>query len=248
MFDTTGWIVAGIAVLLTGLSKSGFGGALGGLAVPFMAIWLSPADAAAVMLPILCLMDVIGIRAFWGKWSKPELKLLIPSALVGIAVGSIAFGVLSDKAVKACVGLIAILFSLDRMLGLRNRLKLPEGASLLSGGFWGAMSGFTSTLAHAGGPPVLVYLLGRKLDKGTFVATTVIFFTIINAAKLIPYLALGIFSVHTLQVTLLLSPLAPVGVLAGMRLQHMIPERPFFFFSTALLGISGLKLFYDGVF
>ena len=247
MFDTTGWIVAGIAVLLTGLSKSGFGGALGGLAVPFMAIWISPADAAAVMLPILCIMDVIGIRAFWGKWSRPEITLLIPSALLGIGVGSLAFGLLSENAVKASVGAIAVLFALDRFLGLRNRLRLPEGASLFSGLFWGATSGFTSTLAHAGGPPVLVYLLGRKLDKGTFVATTVIFFTVINAVKLIPYVALGIFSANTLKMTLLLAPLAPVGVLAGMRLQHLIPERPFFLMSTALLGVSGLKLLYDGL-
>lgn len=251
MFDTAGWIVAGIAVLLTGLSKAGFGGALGGLAVPFMSIWLSPADAAAVMLPILCIMDVIGIRAFWGKWSTAELKLLLPSALVGIAVGAIAFGLLPEKAVKAVVGAIAVLFSLDRLFGLRDKLRRGQSGSpaveRFSGLFWGATSGFTSTLAHAGGPPVLVYLLGRKLDKGTFVATTVIFFTVINAAKLLPYIALGIFSAHTLTTTLLLAPLAPVGVLAGMKLQRIIPERPFFLFATLFLGLAGIKLLYDGL-
>lgn len=247
-FDTTGWIVAGLAVLLTGLSKAGLGGALGGLAVPFMALWLPPAEAAAVMLPILVLMDLVGLRAYRGQWSKPELKVLLPGALVGIGVGALAFGVMPEKAVKAAVGLIAVAFALQR-LGKFWRPGTPASDAPTGPGWgwlWGGLSGFTSTLAHAGGPPLLVYLLGRKLDRQTFVATTVIYFAAINAAKLPPYLALGLFTRESLTISLFLSPLVPVGVWLGLRFLRHIPERPFFLATTALLGVSGLKLLWDG--
>ncbi len=97
--DLVGWVVTAFAVLLTGISKSGLGGALGGLAVPFMSMWISPREAVAVMLPILIAMDFVGIRAWRGKADWIELRLLIPAALVGIAFGTLAFGVMSDRLV-----------------------------------------------------------------------------------------------------------------------------------------------------
>ncbi|MGL4407349.1 MAG: sulfite exporter TauE/SafE family protein, partial [Zoogloea sp.] len=117
------------------------------------------------------------------------------------------------------------------------------GAALL----WGGLSGFTSTLAHAGGPPVLIYLLNRRLDKETFIATTVVFFTVTNALKLVPYGVMGIFSPSSLLASLMLAPLAPLGVQLGMKLQKRIPERPFFWGATLLMGLSGLKLIFDGL-
>ncbi|NMG32332.1 sulfite exporter TauE/SafE family protein [Aromatoleum evansii] len=244
-FDTVGWIVAGIAVLLTGISKSGLGGAFGGLAVPFMSLWITPGQAAAVMLPLLVFIDWIGIGAYWGKWDRQEIRVLLPAAALGMLVGSLVFGWMPEKAVKGCVGAIAVLFSLDRIFGLRARLKLagPPGTGM--GLFWGALSGFTSTIAHAGSPPLLVYLLNRGLPKGTFVATTVIFFTAVNAVKIVPYVALGLFSWETLKVSLLLAPVAPVGVWIGLKALKRIPERAFHVFATAMLGLSGVKLLWD---
>ncbi|HXG28913.1 MAG TPA: sulfite exporter TauE/SafE family protein [Nevskiales bacterium] len=245
-FDTTGWIVAASAVLLTGISKAGLGGALGGFAVPFMSLWLSPRDAAAVMLPILVLMDVVGIRAWRGQWSGAELRALVPAALTGIALGTLAFGVLSERAVKGAVGMIAVLFALDRLL----RRSRPQNAACTpsrSAWLWGAASGFTSTLAHAGGPPLLMYLLNRGLPRTTFVATSVAYFAMINAAKLPFYLGLGLFTHQTLLLSALLAPLVPLGVWLGLRLLRHIPERPFYVGVTALLGLSGLKLIWDAL-
>ncbi len=245
-FDTIGWIVAALAVLITGISKAGLGGALGGLAVPFMAIWLSPRDAAAVMLPILVLIDLVGIRAFWGRWAGTELRALVPAALVGIVVGSLAFGLLSDRAVKGTVGVIAVAFALDRYLRQHRPSSVPT-APRWGAWIWGATSGFTSTLAHAGGPPLLVYLLNRGLPRDTFVATTVVFFTVINASKLPFYLGLGLFTRDTLIISATFAPLVPLGVWIGLRLLNRIPERPFYAFATAMLGLSGLKLIWDAL-
>jgi uncharacterized membrane protein YfcA len=243
---TVGWIVAALAVLITGISKSGLGGALGGLAVPLMALWISPRDAAAVMLPVLIACDWFGIGAWRGKASWPDLKLMLPAAIVGIVLGTLVFGVLSDNLVKITVGLIAVLFALDRLL--RHRASTaPRPPHRLFAWLAGAGSGFTSTLAHAGGPPVMAYLLNRQLPRQTFVATSVYFFTAINLAKLPTYIGLGIFTKTTLIASAMLMPLVPVGVWLGLRLLARIPERPFYWFATTTLGLSGLKLLWDGL-
>ena len=241
------WLATAAAVLLTGISKSGLGGALGGLAVPLMSIWISPRDAAAVMLPILIFTDLVGIRAWRGKASTEDLRLLVPAALLGILAGTLAFGVMSDRVVKGAIGLIAVLFTLDRMLRRGKARPADRPASGLGARLAGAASGFTSTLAHAGGPPVLAYLLGRGLPRERFVATTVYFFTLINAAKLPFYLALGLFTRDTLLTALFLAPLVPLGVWLGMRILRHIPERPFYLFATAALGLSGVQLLWSAL-
>lgn len=244
--DTTGWIVTAVAILLTGISKSGLGGALGGLAVPFMSLWMSPRDAVAVMLPVLIAMDLFGIRAWRGKADWAELRLLLPASLVGIALGTLAFGVMSDRMVKGAVGLIAVVFAADRLLRKPkadpHTAPLPRLARLC-----GVGAGFTSTLAHAGGPPLMIYLLTRGLPRQAFAATSVFFFAALNLAKLPFYLGLDLFTRDTLAMSAMLLPLVPVGVWTGMRLLQRIPERPFYLLATAALGLSGVKLLWDAV-
>ena len=247
--NLSGWIVTAIAVLITGISKSGLGGALGGLAVPFMAIWLSPRDALAVMLPILITMDFVGIRAWSGKASWPDLRYLIPGAIVGILIGSLLFGVMSDRIVKIAVGLIAVGFALDKMMRRKpHDAPVTSGPHKTAGVLLGACSGFTSTLAHAGGPPVMMYLLGRRVPRQTLVATSVFFFAVINMAKLPFFISLGLFRRETLTMSAMLLPLVPLGVWLGLKVLAKIPEKPFYIMATAALGLSGVKLLWDGVF
>lgn len=244
--DTTGWIVTAIAILLTGISKSGLGGALGGLAVPFMSMWMSPRDAVAVMLPVLIAMDLFGIRAWRGKADWAELRLLLPASLAGIAVGTLAFGVMSDRMVKGAVGLIAVVFAADRLLR-RPMSDAPTAPLPRLARLCGVGAGFTSTLAHAGGPPLMIYLLTRGLPRQAFAATSVFFFAALNLAKLPFYLGLDLFTRDTLVMSAMLLPLVPVGVWTGMRLLQHIPERPFYLLATAALGLSGVKLLWDAV-
>jgi uncharacterized membrane protein YfcA len=244
--DTTGWIVTAIAILLTGISKSGLGGALGGLAVPFMSMWMSPRDAVAVMLPVLIAMDLFGIRAWRGKADWAELRLLLPASLAGIAVGTLAFGVMSDRMVKGAVGLIAVVFAADRLLR-RPMSDAPTAPLPRLARLCGVGAGFTSTLAHAGGPPLMIYLLTRGLPRQAFAATSVFFFAALNLAKLPFYLGLDLFTRDTLVMSAMLVPLVPVGVWTGMRLLQHIPERPFYLLATAALGLSGVKLLWDAV-
>lgn len=247
--DAAGWIVTALAILLTGISKAGLGGGLGGLAVPFMAMWISPRDAVAVMLPILIAMDFAGMRAWRGQADWNDLRRLVPAALLGIGAGALVFDQLSERMVKLVLGLIALGFAAERLLRSGRRAIAGQSRALPPSFAWlcGAGAGFTSTLAHSGGPPLMAYLLNRDLPRQTFVATSVFFFTAINLAKLPFYLAIDLFSRATMWMSMLLLPLVPLGVWLGLRLIERVPERPFHLFASWALGLSGAKLTLDAL-
>ena len=113
--------------------------------------------------------------------------------------------------------------------------------------FWSALSGVTSTLAHAGGPPLAIYLLRQQLDKTLFVGTTVVFFSLVNYAKIIPYAWLGQFDLANLTASLVLLPLAPLGMALGVWLHHRLSDRWFYRISYAVLFASGCKLVLDAI-
>ena len=239
------WGICAFAILITGISKSAFGGALGGIGVPMMAMFMTPRLVVAVLLPILCVMDAFGVRAYWKKWSFEELKLILPAGLVGIVIGALAMGLLSDRYIKGMIGIIAISFMLDRIFQLRQRLHWQQLPGKYFARVCALVSGVTSTVAHAGGPPILVYLMAKNLAKQTFVVTTAVFFTVLNAGKLLPYAAMGFFTLDSWKIALSLAVFAPLGVWLGLYVLRIIPERYFFSLATALLGISGIKLLYD---
>ncbi|MBR7799866.1 sulfite exporter TauE/SafE family protein [Undibacterium fentianense] len=243
--NSTAWMVCAFAIMLTGISKAAFGGALGGVGVPLMAMFLSPRLVVAVMLPILCVMDVFGVKAYWKKWSWTELKLILPGGLFGLALGALAIGFFPDRYVKALIGAIAVLFTFDRLFQIRQRLHWQQQARTAFATICATISGVTSTVAHAGGPPILVYLMARPLAKEQFVATTAVFFTVINAGKVIPYFALGFFTQESIQIAASLALFAPIGVWLGLRVLRLIPEKYFFHLATGLLGLSGVKLLLD---
>jgi len=243
--------VAVVAILLTGIAKGGFGAA-GGIAVPLMSIFIAPPEAAGIMLPILCAMDLFGVRVYRTQWSREHVRALLPGALVGIALGALAFGALPVDGIRLVVGTIAIAFALNQGFGLTERIAARLAAQRarpgrVAGAFWGAASGFTSTLAHAGGPPFAIYLLPQKLDKTVFVGTSVIFFFVVNYVKLVPYYFLGQLNVGNLAAALLFAPLAPLGIGLGVWLHRRVSERAFYRVSYALLFATGAKLVWDAL-
>jgi uncharacterized membrane protein YfcA len=243
--DPAFWAVGIPAVLLAGLGKAG-GSGLGTLCVPLMALALPPAVAAAIMLPILCAMDLLGLWAWRGRADAAVLRTVVPGALLGIAIGALAFSWLDVRWVKALLGAESVAFALHRILA-RHAIAAaaPAAPSRWRGGFWGAVSGFTSTLAHAGSPPLMQYLLPLKLDKERLVATTVIFFTAVNFTKLVPYGAIGLLDASGLGASLALAPFVPLGYWAGVRLVRRLSEKVFHRLLVGSLLLIGIKLLYD---
>ena len=243
--------VAIAGILLTGISKGGFAGAAG-IGVPLMSMFVAPPTAAAIMLPILCAMDLFGVHAYRRRWSVNHLKALLPGALAGIVIGAFAFGTLSANAVRLIVGIIAVAFALNQWFGISQRIAARLAAERsapgrVAGTIWGALSGFTSTLAHAGGPPFAIYMLPQRLDKTVLVATSTVFFLVVNYVKLVPYAMLGQLHFGNLATSLLFAPLAPLGIWLGVRLHRRLSERTFYAISYALLFVTGLKLIWDAL-
>jgi uncharacterized membrane protein YfcA len=234
--------------LLFGISKGGFGGGLGTAAVPLLALVISPIQAAAILLPILCVMDIVAVWKFRGKWDWPELRVLIPASLIGITVGTLLFGYMSAAIVKLIVGAVAVIFTLHFWTSKR-RLDgaAPQNYPRHLGWLGGSVAGFTSFVAHSGGPPVNMYLLRRPLDRTGFAATCIAFFAIVNYVKLIPYAWLGQLSIDNLATSAVLVVLAPVGVLAGAWMHQRVSDRIFFALVYVLLLLVGVKLIYDGI-
>ncbi len=253
MFETVisnPWFYAAAipAVLIAGISKGGFGAGLGVLGVPLMALVVSPVQAAAVMLPILCTMDIVGIWAYWRKWDARTLILLGCAATVGIGIGALTFHAMQPWMIRLMVGVIALGFAGDFWIKRwRGRVQATGRPHWTSGAFWGAVSGFTSFTAHAGGPPVNVYLLRAGLAKTTYQATTIAFFTLVNYVKLGPYFALDLFSGENVTTSLILLPLAVVAMRAGVWLHHKVPQELFFKACYAFLIVTGGKLVFDGL-
>jgi len=168
--------------------------------------------------------------------------------MVGIVIGALSFHSLSEQNIKLMTGVMALLFSIrffsKKFLGSNVEAK---SASVFGGIFWGTLSGFSSFSVHAGGPALNVYLLSQKLDKSIFVGTTIIFFTVVNYAKLVPYTLLGLFKLENLATSMILACFAPIGVMAGVYLHRRINEEWFYLSSYGLLLLAGIKLSYEGI-
>lgn len=237
------YLVAVPAVLLMGISKSGFGGGFGALAVPMMALAIPVPQAAAILLPLLAVMDVLGLRALMRRADWDLLRLLLPAGLVGTVVGALSFGVLRAPTVAGIVGALTLLFLGQRLL-VPARADAPSPSRPL-GFLLGVTSGFTSFVAHAGGPPVSFYVLPLKLEPIRFTATMAVLFAAINASKWIPYAWLGLIDTRNLYTSLVLMPLAPLGVWLGLRMVDHI--NPTWFYRLIHLGmfLTGAKLLAD---
>ncbi|WP_349358251.1 sulfite exporter TauE/SafE family protein [Stappia sp.] len=234
------------AVLVVGLAKGGFAGPLGLLGVPLMALVIPPVQAAAIMLPILIAMDMAGLAAYRKSFDTKSLAILLPGALVGIGIGYLTAAQVSDAHVRLLVGLVAILFAANAALGGAFH-GAPRPHRPWAGRFWGAISGFTSFVSHAGGPPFQFYMLPLRLDPVRFAGTAVVFFTTVNAVKLVPYTALGQFDTRNLATSAVLLPLAPLATFAGVWLVKHVDASVFYKITYAAVGLIGLKLLWDGV-
>jgi uncharacterized membrane protein YfcA len=244
--DPVFYLLAIPVVLLSGISKTGIPGLFGGMAVPVFALVISPLQAAAVMLPVLCFIDLFGLRAFRGVYDRRNMPILLTGLAIGVVIGTLVFGLVRQDALRLVIGTIAIAFALNNLLGWAKNRPRSE-ASWPRGVFWSTVSGLTSFLAHAGSAPVMAYLLPQRLDKRIYVGTTVWFFFASNYAKIVPYAFLGQLDLTNLATSLLLLPLVPVGVKLGVIIQGKLNERVFYQVSYwALLGI-GVKLIYDGL-
>ena len=210
-----------------------------------MALVMPPTQAAAILLPILVLMDILVVKTYWGLFDRRALILLIPGAIVGVVIGYVTAEVMNEHYMRILIGVLSLVFGVQSLLGLKELTGREHNP--VSGSLYGALAGFTSFSIHAGGPPFTMYLMPKGLSPVLFAGTAGIFFAVVNAVKLVPYYALGQFDSNNLLYSLVLVPLAPLGVKIG----HYLVRRstPSFYYAVVsfALVLVGAKLSWDGV-
>lgn len=233
------------AVLLMGISKSGFGSGFGSLAVPLMALAIPVPQAAATLMPLLLVMDVLGLTALRSDVDRALLRFLVPWALAGTLVGTLLFKLLDPRHVAGIVGLVTLLFLAQRLLW-PPRADAPPPPRWL-GAILTATSGFTSFIAHAGGPPLAAYLLPMRLKPVVYTATVAYLFFFVNLSKWVPYAWLGLLDLRNLLTSLVLMPLAPLGVFIGVRIARRIDAVLFYRLVYVGMFATGSKLVWDAL-
>lgn len=243
--DPLFYAVAIPATLLMGISKSGFGTGFGSLAVPLMALAVTVPEAAAIFMPVLLFIDVLGLAAFRRHLDWKLLKFLVPCGLMGTLMGFLLFKVLDTRLVAAVVGALTLIF-------LAQRLLWPPRADAPPPPRWvGALltvtSGFTSFVAHAGGPPISAYVMSMRLSPVLFASTMSCFFFVVNLSKWIPYGMLGLLDARNMATSLALLPFVPLGVWVGVSMAHRIRPELFYRFLYVGMFLTGIKLLWDGL-
>lgn len=238
------WVLAVLAASLVGMGKGGVP-IVGMLSVPVMALVMNPVMAAGMLLPVYVVSDMFGLYAYRRAFDRRVLAILLPGAIAGIGLGWATASLVSEAAVTLVVGLIGLAFALNLILR-RVVVVEPKRAEVGKGLFWGAVTGFTSFVSHAGAPPYQVFTLPLGMSKAVFAGTATIAFTVINAVKLVPYYALGQLNPANLKMAAILSVPAAIAVFAGVRLVKVMPERLFFRLVTWALLLISLKLIWDG--
>lgn len=244
------YFFVGLAVLVIGIAKAGFGGGIGILAVPLMASVMPAQQMIGVMLPILILADILSNVHYLKEYEWKLMRGLLVGAVMGILIGTGLFFMLNqtdsktlvDSMMKLSVGsicMVVVLMQVMRLFG-KEPPTLPKHP--LSAIAIGALAGVASTLCHAAGPIVSIYLLQEKVEKRKLVGTLLLFFLIMNLSKLPIYFYFDFINKETLHDTIWLLPLLPVGTLAGVWMNKRVPEKPFaiIIYTTAALAAANM--------
>jgi uncharacterized protein len=244
--DPAFWIIGGLTVAIIAFSKGAFGGGAASLGVPMLSFVIDPLGAAMLVAPLVSAMDMFTLRTFGrSSWSMPDLKVLLPGLIVGLGLGWLLFETTDPRLVGLAIALISVGFAFHWFWKRwRNVLDKPKPVSSALGVLAGTLSGFTTFIAHAGGPPVAMYLIRRGLEKRLFVGTTTAFFTLGNMLKLVPYGFLLVGRPDATMAALMLAPIIPPAVMLGIRLHNRLTQDGIMIITNVLLIIGGARLLY----
>ena len=243
--DPLFYLLTVVAVILLGLSKGGFFG-LGVMALPLMSLFVPPLQAAAIILPIVLAQDALTVWTYRRDWSAWNLKIMIPGMAAGIAVAGLFAASLTAAHIRLAIGLIAGIFVLRHWIGARFDRLAPR-PDLLTGVIFGAVGGFTTMLANAGGPAWQMHMLPQRLDKFTYVGTFTMLFAASNLMKIPAYGALAQLTGENLLTGTVLLPLAVIANYAGIWLVRRTPTELFFRIAYVLMFLISIELIRSGL-
>jgi uncharacterized membrane protein YfcA len=239
------YLMAAFVGLLIGVAKGGLGGLIGTLATPLMALVMPPNHVVGLLLPMLMFADLFAVATYWKRWRIRLVLLLLPGGVAGVTIGTFFIENASAELWRNVLAVIVLIFSLYKLLEKYILRVLTYKGRDWHGLLAGTIAGFSSTLAHAGGPPVAIYLLLQKVPPIEFNASSVLFFAILNWIK-VPYYAYArLFDFHRLVQILWLMPVIPIGVVLGRWMTNKIDRVWFERLIVILLLVSALLLFLE---
>jgi uncharacterized protein len=238
------YLMAAVVAFIIGLSKGGLGGTLGALATPLMALVMPADQAIGLILPILMLADVFAVALHWGHWDRRLVWLLIPGSIVGVTIGTIFITNAPTTTLRTGLGVIVLLFTLYRIFEKPITAKVRYTSRGWHGQMAGTIAGFSSALAHTGGPPVSIYLLMQDVTPRVFIATSALFFMILNWIKVPYYFYADLFDFNLLWQVKWSLLLVPMGAWLGRWIGDRLPKQTFETVIVLLLGITGLLLIF----
>jgi len=233
-----------LAGVLTGMMRAGFGGGVGVVAAPILALVIPAKQALGVILPLTLTADVISVRYYWGHWEKPLVKALLPGCVVGIGVGSVLLDVIPDAAFRQLLGGMAFTYAVVQLVGGRY-LQSLQTTSRLGGLLVGTATGLVSTLLHSGGVVMMLYLAPLGLAGRRFVATAFLIGVALNLVKIGPYLGLGLIDHASLAISIRMLPALAVGAVLGILLNHRLPKVWFNRLILSIVIVVGAKLLFS---
>lgn len=239
-------LVAFAGVFLISFMRGAFGGGFAIIGIPLLSLVMDPVTAGGLLAPLFIAMDLFALR-YWkpSTWSKPDLVLLVPGLLIGIAIGYLLFRVLDHRAIAIMMAAITLIFvGLWFAGGGKVTISPRSSPKAVTAGF---ASGVTTMVAHSGGPPLAMYLLPLGLSKEIYAGTTSLFFTVGNAVKSVPWLLLVKPTADTLIVMAICLLAIPAGVWLGWRLHGRLDQHQLYRACYALLIVTALKLLWDGL-
>lgn len=228
------YLCVGLAVLITGISKSGFGGGVGIVAIPMMALVMPARHMLGVQLPLLIAADALSNLHHLRNYEWRILKPLVWGAIGGVLLGTAVFWTLRDsdptrlqRGLSLLIGAVCLAFVALQAWGLTGRRVPTLPSHPASSVAVGTTAGFVSTLSHGAGPLVTLYLLQEKLQRAILVGTQVFYFLLVNSAKVPTFVAFGYINASTLRDSVWFIPLIPLGTLIGAWMNRRVPEKPF---------------------
>ena len=236
--------VAGLAAFVVGAAKGGMP-MVGVLSVPILALVMPPVAAAALLLPVYIVSDVVGLWAYRRHYDRRNMIILLPAMTFGVGVGWATARITPEWVVTLLVGAVGLFYCINA--AMRRADSKPRQADVPRGLLWGTIAGFTSFVSHTGGPPYQMYVLPQRLEKMVYAGTGTIIFAIINVVKLLPYWALGQFNSNNLEIAAMLSPVAIAGTFVGYKDTELIPQKLFFRLVEAALALVSVKLIFDAL-
>lgn len=237
------YVILIVVTLLIGLSKGGMGAVLGVLVAPLLVLVMSPASAISLSLPLLMIGDIFALYSYWKKWDMHYIRLMLPTAVIGIIIGTYLLATLNSLTLRHIIGLFTLLFVVYKVAdyGLKALDYHPrEWHGYLAGG----ASGLGSALANAGAVPYTAYMLLQDVTPQVFAGTTTLFFAVVNLLKVPGFILTGLVDLHKLLSVIWAVPMIPVGVYLGRWMINRINQLAFERFMLLVLLIAALVLLF----